>query len=997
MLRWAVLLLVGISSIANAQYFGRNKPHYRKFDFSVSRSAHYEYYHYLRSDSTLKEFAGLAEGWYSKHKKILKDTIPFRNPLILYSSPADFQQTTAIQGTLGAGTGGVTEAMKNRVVMPLMETKRQTDHVLGHELVHAFQYSMMRQADSVSIYTADVPLWMVEGMAEYMSLGNNDPQTAMWMRDAVQNNDIPTLDKMSKNPLYFPYRYGQAFWAYVAGKYSDTIIRPLFMNAAKNGYQYAIKTVLKTPVDSFSKQWASDLKAYYGKYQSSRTAVPIAKSLINELNGGAINVSPSISPDGKYVAFFSEKEVFSINLYIAEVETGKIIKRLSTTRKNTDIDEISFLESGGAWSPDSRQFAFVVYEKGRNLLFVTDIASGKIIHKYRIPGLDFFSNPAWSPDSKKFALTGTIEGTSDIYVYEPGNGVLQNVTSDQWSDIHPSWNSAGDRIYFSSDRDLLRSGNEKFKICEYDLLQRTSKVLDILPLADNMNPIAGPGDTCVYFISTHQGFRDIFMYSLNSHNTYRLTNLFTGVSGITEMSPALSVARNINKLVFSFYNKRKYSIYALEGVLIAPQALDTATDALAGVLPPADRISDPVKANIPLAVDPKKEKYRSHFKLDFIGNSGVGVVAGRYGAGLAGGVNALFSDIVGNNMLLAGLSMNGRLQDIAGSIAYINQKNILQYGAMISHIPYRAATSSYAFEKFNTGMDSIMVDRYSTDIIRVVEDQVGIFAFLPISQSRRFEAGTSYSFYKFSQERINDYYKDGRKIHTNTVEMPSIDPYGYFSVNGAFVLDNSTFGIASPMKGKRLRYEVTQYFNGINVTSLIADQRGYMYIKPIALAIRGLYAGRYGTDANTIKLMPLFIGYPTLVRGFDAYTLYEANRDKITFESLSGSQMVIANGEVRLPFTGPRRVCLIPSNYLFSELALFIDGGAAWRNTPMISGETNEIIPATTKLKPVFSTGLSLRVNILGMLVLEPYYALPFATDNLHTKGIVGLNFSPGW
>ena len=60
------------------------------------------------------------------------------------------------------GTGGVTEALKNRVIFPLTETWQQTDHVLGHELVHAFQYNSLINGDSTSLNSVrNLPLWMV--------------------------------------------------------------------------------------------------------------------------------------------------------------------------------------------------------------------------------------------------------------------------------------------------------------------------------------------------------------------------------------------------------------------------------------------------------------------------------------------------------------------------------------------------------------------------------------------------------------------------------------------------------------------------------------------------------------------------------------------------------------------------------------------------------------------------------------------------------------------
>ena len=40
----------------------------------------------------------------------------------------------------------------------------------------------------------------------------------MWIRDAARREKLPTIHDLD-DPKYFPYRWGQAFWAYVAGRW----------------------------------------------------------------------------------------------------------------------------------------------------------------------------------------------------------------------------------------------------------------------------------------------------------------------------------------------------------------------------------------------------------------------------------------------------------------------------------------------------------------------------------------------------------------------------------------------------------------------------------------------------------------------------------------------------------------------------------------------------------------------------------------------------------
>src|SRR5471032_2442270 len=119
-----LLGLIAFSFTAQAQYFGQNKVRYKNLKFKIYRTPHFEIYYYLKNDSMIKRFAQESELWYTLHQQVFRDTFKKPNPIILYANHPDFQQTTAIDGEIDVGTGGVTEGLKNRVVMPVMENNQ---------------------------------------------------------------------------------------------------------------------------------------------------------------------------------------------------------------------------------------------------------------------------------------------------------------------------------------------------------------------------------------------------------------------------------------------------------------------------------------------------------------------------------------------------------------------------------------------------------------------------------------------------------------------------------------------------------------------------------------------------------------------------------------------------------------------------------------------------------------------------------------------------------
>ena len=129
--------------------------------------------------------------------------------------------------------------------MPFTGIYADNDHVLGHELVHVFQYNIAEGTPGGGLMRLDaLPLWLIEGMAEYFSLGREDPLTAMWMRDAVMRNKFPTIKQLTIDPRFFPYRYGQALWAYVGGRWGDRAIVDVYRTALRLGWDAALVRVL---------------------------------------------------------------------------------------------------------------------------------------------------------------------------------------------------------------------------------------------------------------------------------------------------------------------------------------------------------------------------------------------------------------------------------------------------------------------------------------------------------------------------------------------------------------------------------------------------------------------------------------------------------------------------------------------------------------------------------------------------------------------------------
>lgn len=240
----------------------------------------------------------------------------------------------------------------------------------------------------------------------------------------------------------------------------------------------------------------------------------------------------------------------------------------------------------------------------------------------------------------------------------------------------------------------------------------------------------------------------------------------------------------------------------------------------------------------------------------------------------------------------------------------------------------------------------------------------------------------------------------GQEIQDRKERLDTPDPIWLAATSAAFVSDNSIFGFTSPMVGGRERFEVGVTGGDLNFATLLLDFRRYLFRKPVTLAFRGMHYGRYGGDAKSDLLSPLFLGYQTLVRGYEptSFSAQECTAPAPVsgecpeFVRLRGTKIAVFNAELRVPLFGNERLGLIPFSFLPTELALFADAGAAWGLEDPL---TLEWARRTTARVPVASAGLSARVNLLGALVLEFYYAYPFQRPV--KGGHFGFDIAPGW
>jgi hypothetical protein len=569
------------------------------------------------------------------------------------------------------------------------------------------------------------------------------------------------------------------------------------------------------------------------------------------------------------------------------------------------------------------------------------------------------------------------------------------VTTDAFAEVDPTWSPDGKQIAFSTDRfttnlEVLKPG--PMRLAVLDVGSGSIREIGGFPNAKNVNAQWSSDGRAIFFISDRGGISNIYRIDIQGGKTTQLTNMLTGASGVTALSPAMSAAGG--RLVFSAYEEDVYNIYALDtGEQLAGEP-PIELPRNAAVLPPrrdaeglvVEALADPTWGLPPVGQLPAADDYKPKWGLDYVGQPSFGVGVDPFGTYAAGGIAFLFSDMLGNHVVGTSAQVTSRFDEFGGTLFYLNRTHRWNWGGALEQIPYVSRSFAAGF------IGNTYVERE----YRFLQRDQSLTGFLtyPFNRSHRVEfsggyRGISQSF-DLTERTFN---LNGQQLSEDKTELESFPRLNLGVASSALVYDTSIFGATSPIRGSRYRLEYSQSAGSLLYSGVLTDLRTYlMPVRPFTIALRGMYYGRFGRNAESPELPALFIGYPGLVRGYDQNSFESSecgnqiNGSCPVFDRLVGSRVAIANAELRFPiwgaFGGSQFYGPLPI-----EGAFFADAGVAWGRslgTTLVPGDN----------QPVKSVGAAVRVNVLGFMVAEIDYVRPLDRDR---GWLWQFSFRPGF
>jgi hypothetical protein len=198
-------------------------------------------YFYEREREVAERAAPIIEDAYRYLVEQFKYVPTKTFPYILYSTYQEFLQSNVFP--VSEGTLGVTSPEDLKLSLPYLGDHRLFEEVGAHELVHQFTIQKVRTVAEQNKVTGEplggIPLWFIEGLAEFYAKRGLDDEAEMLVRDLITNPDVRKgyafLDFFSPGPYGFLwiYKFGQARVAFLEDVYGAGISQQILEESYK--------------------------------------------------------------------------------------------------------------------------------------------------------------------------------------------------------------------------------------------------------------------------------------------------------------------------------------------------------------------------------------------------------------------------------------------------------------------------------------------------------------------------------------------------------------------------------------------------------------------------------------------------------------------------------------------------------------------------------------------------------------------------------------------
>ncbi|MEZ5332144.1 MAG: ShlB/FhaC/HecB family hemolysin secretion/activation protein [Thermoanaerobaculia bacterium] len=911
--------------------FGKNKIQYRRFDWAIYHSTHFDIWYYPEEEEHLQRVASTAESAYDQLSRQLDHQITEPIKLIVYETHAAFEQNNIILNFIPEGIGAfAVPSGGNRMVLPIDLPAPELQALMLHELTHVFQFDIIYQGRAAKAFTAGPPQWFWEGMASYFGQ-DESARDKGFLRDAVVNDNIPPITELQGGG-FFAYRFGHAVFDYLEERWGIEGVRD-FVFEVRNTLGGSVGKALERSFGEDPEDFDADFRRWL-----RRKYLP---ELVDSGEPGDFGrpfrrpqtifsgqmTSPAASPSGDLIAAFStHKGDVDVVLYDARERTllRNLTKGFDQKFEYLVAQEMTLGRKMGrdlAFSPDGNYIALFARQGEWRKLVILDVLHGGKEQVIDLDGVDQPYGPAWSPDGRKVAFSGYRDNRFDIFAVDVTTGEVTHVTDDDVYDASPVYAPDGRSMVLTS---VLGGYANLYRI---DLDNPSERVPLTSGETNDTDAVFSPDGSELFFTSDRTGADNIYGLDLASGEVTQYTN---AVSIVFQPTVIPGLAGEPDSLVYAAFWNGRFDLYKedLDEPITSPEVVE-AGKPLGDAKPLAlDELSR-FQPSIEVAIDDANKEEVRPFKffledIDFY----VGVSDDQTFIGQS---IISFSDYLGDRRIQAAFQSIESFQNFTA--VYLDLSHRFQWGARLFDdedffIVYDVAGDLRRQRSAikTTGADGFLVfpintnHRVETSLgYRYRDLNVPLGINLPLENFDLEDLLTIFPVLEpilvgLTPEQVQQVleltFPGGVPIVTTE---PRTDDYP--QVGAQLIGDTAVFAPWGPITGRRWLiggYWAPDTTDSGTLDSLIeVDFRQYLKVTARSnFAIR-LWGGMADGNAPT----PLVFGGLDTVRGFD-------------FRSLAGDRGFFANFEFRFPLVDQ----LATPVFRFGGIRgiVFLDVGGAW-------------------------------------------------------------------
>jgi hypothetical protein len=887
-----LVFAIGIAPEAFAQtgyvpYYGKNKIRYNNFQWHIYTTDHFEVYYYPEIEQHLGRIVSYAESAYQLVSSDLKHDLAFKVPLMLYKTQSEFQQQNVEPSELPEGVLAFAEPYRDRMVLPIDEPDDALYRLITHELTHIFEFDIIPR----SLLRRGLPLWVDEGLAEYMTSYWNSFDL-MTVRDAAIADTVPAMSDFQGAAFVdgrLPYNLWHAAFEFIESRWGKEGIRQFLFALRKNvigGGENAYEEAFRLKAEEWDEQFDKYLKDRFKPFRDKERPADYGRNLAPKRDKtpyvSVVSIEPSPSGDLLAVAAGNRKEQ-ELDIIILSTKDSKVIQNL-TSGFNKDRGYEYIATPGGfrnnavpwmSWSPTGDRIAYFARTEKMKTLILQNVVTGKVDERIELKTVDMPESPDISPDGKEVAFSGLEGATGDIFIVNLESREVRNVTKDGFGDYAPTWTPDGKSLVY-----LARaSGNDKLFMLDLASGKKTqltfgthddggAQFVDEDTLVFPSTAI-DPNQPVEAEVARNGNIYNIWTLNLKTRELRQFTDTLTG-----NTSPVVLRDAKPARIGFVTYYKGEYGIH----VLSREEPLHTVASADFGDA----TLGPPIPFQPPMVHDvvPANKRKKGAFEKLFLEGRPPVALGVTSGGDIFGGTQVTFTDVLGDkqfNMFAASVSQYRTL-----SFSYINLSRRLQYAVQaFSQTQFFYAYDPYAFYGINYGY----IDRDQAIATQSARGAT-VSGIYPLNRYSRLEM--TGGFLQFGQEynepglqEIADEYQTdqyGRVLFVDGQFMP-------FGLN--LVRETTIFREYGPLAGHTmsLGYEYAPSWGDLlSRQTLDADARYYMRLGTngvLALGARGYKSwGEYPGY--------LYFGGNSEMRGYD-------------YLSFLGNNGFFGNAELRFP------------------------------------------------------------------------------------------------